>query len=212
MKIIAINGSPRKKQNTATLINMALEGAASNGAETELVHLYDYNYKGCESCFACKLIDGMSYGQCGINDEISPILRRIKDTDAIIMGSPFYLGSITGEMRSFMERLIFPYLVYDESYSSLFPKKISIGLIYTFGANEMALAQTKWIEQIRYNEFLVNRIFGNSESLLVTDTFQFDDYSNYVATAFNASEKAKRKREVFPEDCKKAFELGKRLI
>lgn len=57
MKVIAINGSPRK--NTATLLAKALEGASSCGAETELIHLYDHNYKGCVSCFACKLKDGM---------------------------------------------------------------------------------------------------------------------------------------------------------
>ena len=60
MKVIAVNGSPRKKWNTATLLERALEGAASKGAETELVHLYDLDFKGCVSCFACKMIDGPS--------------------------------------------------------------------------------------------------------------------------------------------------------
>ncbi|EHI99984.1 NADPH-dependent FMN reductase [Clostridium sp. DL-VIII] len=212
MKIIAINGSPRKNENTGILLNKALEGAASNGAETEMLHLYDFNYKGCKSCFACKLINGNSYGQCSINDEISPILKKINNSDAIILGSPIYLGSITGEMKSFMERLIFPYLVYDENYSSLFPKKISVGLIYTLGVNEQKLEQSKWKESIKYNEFLAERFLGKVESLFVTDTYQFDDYSKYVATAFDASEKMKRRKEVFPQDCKKAFELGKRLV
>jgi multimeric flavodoxin WrbA len=212
MKIIAINGSPRKKDNTATLLNKALEGAASNGAETEIIHLYDFTYKGCKSCFACKLINGTSYGQCSINDEISPILKKIKNADAIILGSPIYLGSITGEMKSFMERLIFPYLAYDENYSSLFPKRISVGLIYTFGVNEQKLEQTKWKDSLKYNEFLMERLLGKVESLFVTDTYQFDDYSEYVATAFDASEKLKRRKEVFPQDCKNAFELGKRLV
>lgn len=54
MKVLAINGSPRKTWNTATVLTKALEGAASQGAQTELIHLYDLNYKGCISCFACK--------------------------------------------------------------------------------------------------------------------------------------------------------------
>jgi multimeric flavodoxin WrbA len=62
MNVLAINGSPRKKWNTATLLNTALEGAASQGAKTEIIHLYDLNYKGCISCFACKLKNGKSYG------------------------------------------------------------------------------------------------------------------------------------------------------
>ena len=44
MKVIAINGSPRKKWNTATVLEKALEGAASEGAETEIIHLYDLNF------------------------------------------------------------------------------------------------------------------------------------------------------------------------
>jgi multimeric flavodoxin WrbA len=54
MKVMAFNGSPRKKWNTATLLEKALEGAASQGAETELIHLYDLDFKGCISCFAYK--------------------------------------------------------------------------------------------------------------------------------------------------------------
>ncbi len=45
MKVIGINGSPRKKWNTGTLLSKALEGAASKGAETNLIHLYDYDFK-----------------------------------------------------------------------------------------------------------------------------------------------------------------------
>lgn len=212
MKIIAINGSARKKGNTAILLNEALKGASSSGAETEVINLYDFNYKGCKSCFACKLINGTSYGRCCINDEIAPVLEKIRDADAIILGSPIYLGSITGEMRSFLERLIFPYLVYDENHSSLFHKRISIGLIYTFGVNEQRLEQMKWKEALNYNAFLLEKFLGKTESLFVTDTYQFDDYSKYVSTAFNVNEKLKRREEIFPKDCEKAFELGKRLV
>ena len=71
MKVLAINGSPRTKWNTAALLNNALEGAASQGAETELVHLYRLNYKGCVSCFSCKLKGGKSYGRCAVKDELT---------------------------------------------------------------------------------------------------------------------------------------------
>jgi multimeric flavodoxin WrbA len=60
MKIIAINGSPRKDWNTGALLKSALEGAASEGAQTEIINLYDLSYKGCISCFACKLAGGKS--------------------------------------------------------------------------------------------------------------------------------------------------------
>ena len=73
MKVIAINGSPRKNWNTATMLEKALEGTASEGAETELIHLYDLNFKGCTSCFACKLKDGKSYGKCAMKDELTHV-------------------------------------------------------------------------------------------------------------------------------------------
>src|SRR3974390_1563375 len=112
MKVIAINGSPRKNWNTATLLTKALEGAVSLGAETELVHLYDLDYKGCISCFACKLIDGPYNGHCAVKDGLSPLLKAIEtEADAIILGSPIYFGGLSGEMRSFMERLLFAPLV-----------------------------------------------------------------------------------------------------
>lgn len=211
MKTIAINGSPRKNYNTAILLEKALDGAASMGSEVELFHLYDYNYTGCKSCFSCKLRGKKSYGQCCVNDALAPILEKIKHADALLLGSPIYLGSITGQMKSFLERLIFPYLVYDENRSTLFPKKIPVGFIYTLGVTEQKLQQLSWMDAIDYTNFLLEHFLGKTETLFVTDTYQFDDYSKYVATAFDAEAKLKRKMEVFPQDCKKAFALGQRL-
>lgn len=211
MKVIAINGSPRKKWNTAMLLEKALEGARSQGAETELVNLYDINYKGCESCFACKLKGGKSYGRCNIKDDLTPILDRITESDALILGSPIYLGTATGEMRSFFERLIFPYLVYDKEGSTLFPKRIPVSFIYTMGVTEEVMKEIGYLEQFKLAESFVERIIGKSESLLVTDTYQFNDYSKYVSSRFDPEAKLKRREEIFPKDCEKAFEIGARL-
>jgi hypothetical protein len=63
---------------------------------------------------------------------------------------------------------------------------------------------------IAINEMIMGRIFGAAESLVVTNTYQFDDYSKYVNT-HDAAGKAKRRKEVFPLDCQKAFEMGVRL-
>jgi multimeric flavodoxin WrbA len=210
MKILAINGSPRKEWNTATLLKKALEGATSQGAETELIHLYDLDFKGCTSCFACKLKNGKSYGKCAYRDEITPVLDRIEDFDALILGSPIYLGTVTGVMKLFMERLVYPYLVYDVNRSSLFPKKIQVGLIYTMGAEESRIKDLSIDRHIALNEMVLSRIFGAAESLMVTNTYQFDDYSKYV-TSHSEKEKAMRRKEVFPVDCEKAFEMGARF-
>lgn len=208
MNVIAVNGSPRKKWNTATLLKNALEGAESHGAETELVNLYDLNFKGCTSCFSCKTKGSKSYGKCAMDDELTPVLERIEKANAVILGSPIYLGTVTGEMRSFMERFMFQYNVYTYPLQSLFPKKINIGSIYTMGATEAQMRDHGFDQPIIFTESILKRLFGNSKTLISFDTYQFKDYSKVVSDLFDPEHKAKVRKEVFPEDCKKAFEMG----
>lgn len=210
MKVLAINGSPRKNKNTATLLNKVLDGASSCGAETELIHLYDLNYKGCISCFACKLKNGKSYGKCALKDDLTPILEKVSNADAIIFGSPIYLHSVTGAMRSFLERLIFQYLVYDQDHSSLFNRKMSVGFIYTMNVTH---DQFKGYEdELKSVQTYIEKIFGSFESLIANDTYQFDDYSRYVAPLFDETKKRKVKEKQFPQDCQNAFDMGVRLV
>jgi multimeric flavodoxin WrbA len=211
MKIIAFNGSPRKEWNTATLIKKALQGASSQGAETELMHLYDLDYKGCISCFACKEKGGRSYGKCVVEDDLKPIFERVEVADALIFGSPIYLGTFTGEMQSFMERLVFPYIKYSDPPESLFPRKICTGFIYTMGVTEEDMNKFGYSQRFATVERFLKIIFGSSEMLLCFDTYQFEDYSRVVAPRFNPEMKLKRRNEVFPKDCQKAFEMGVRF-
>ena len=211
MKVMAVNGSPRKKWNTATLLEKALEGAASAGAETELIHLYDLNFKGCISCFACKLKGGASYGKCATKDDLTPILDNLAKADAIILGSPFYFGTVTGEMRSFMERLLFPYLVYSMPPESLFKRKIPTAFIYTMNVSKDLMNEHKYTVHIDLNGEVLRRTFGRSESLCAFETLQFEDYDKVVFSYFDPEERRKRSKTVFPEDCRKAFALGVRL-
>ena len=211
MKAIAINGSPRKTWNTATLLKRALAGAAARGADTELVHLYDQSYQGCISCFACKKIGGKSYGRCGVRDSLTPILKKAGEADVLILGSPLYFYTETGEMRSFMERLLFPYLTYTPGYASIFPGKIRTGLVYTMNVAEKDMSAYGQDRTVAASQGVMSRVFGNCEVLLCTDTFQFRDYSKYVSSSWDAEAKAKRRKEVFPQDCKQAFEMGARL-
>jgi multimeric flavodoxin WrbA len=212
MKAIGINGSPRKKWNTAALLEKALEGAASQGAETESFHLYDLAYKGCVSCFACKTKGGKSYGRCAVKDDLSPILKKVEEVDVIILASPIYFGTVTGEMRSFMERLLFPYMTYTDPPGTLFSGKIRTGFLYALGATEELARERGFDRHIAANEMLLKLILGNSETLCSFDTYQFDDYSKYYAPRWDPEKKAKTRSEVFPVDCRYAFELGARLI
>ena len=208
MKVLAINGSPRKKWNSATLLEKALEGAASRGAETEFIHLYDLDYKGCTSCFACKLKGGKSYGKCAMNDGLTPVLEKLAHADAFVLGSPIYFGTVTGEMRSFMERLLFPYLTYTRPPGSLFGRKIPTAFIYTMNVSEELMKEYHYSVHIGLNENVLSRTFGRAESLCSFETLQFEDYDKVVFSYFDPEERRERRKTVFPEDCQKAFELG----
>lgn len=208
MKVIAINGSPRKTGNTATLLQNALEGAASVGAETELIHLADLTFTGCISCFACKRKTGTP-GKCAVKDGLSPVLEKIMHGDALILGSPIYLADVTAYLRALTERLIFMNLSYDCYGESYFEGRINSAFIYTMNvpAEHAPLYQSIYDANAAAFKYLN----GSTEFLLSCDTFQYDDYSLYRAANFDAAHKAEVRATQFPEDCKKAFETGARL-
>jgi len=210
MKAVAFNGSPRKEWNTATLLNKALEGAKSQGAATELVHLYDLDYKGCHSCYSCKLKGGKSFGKCAVQDGLTPILAKAIEADALLIGFPIYMGAVAGMTQSFLERLIYP--LWDaENMGTLLKRRIPTGLICTMGASETRMKEMGLDSRIRTVE-LIALALGSVESLIVPDTYQFDDYSRYAHPPIvNVEEKAERRRTVFPQECEKAFEMGARL-
>jgi len=212
MKILAVNGSPRKAHNTAELLTHALRGAQEQGAQGEMVHLYDLNFKGCTSCFACKIKDGKSYGKCAYSDDLSPVLAKAFEADAIILGSPIYFEAVTGEMRSFMERLMFSVLTYTEGYRSLLPRKIHTGFIYTMNVPESMMHDLRYPQALAFGENDLARLLGSCEALYVNDTLQFDDYSKYVVTVFDEATKKQVRKEQFPKDCESAFQMGARLI
>jgi multimeric flavodoxin WrbA len=211
MKVIAFNGCPRKHWNTPMLLETALEEAKYQGAKTKLIRLYDPNYKGCISCFACKTKGGKRYGKCIVTDDLKPLFKKIESADALIFGSPIYLGNVTGEMRSFLERLVFQYLTYTDPPGSLFNRQIITGFIYTMGVTEEAMNQLGYSQFMNLISMFLTRTFGSSESVCCFDTLQFKDYSKYVAPRFDPESKIKRHNEVFPHDCHKAFEMGQRL-
>lgn len=211
MKAIAINGSPRKNRNTATLLKKSLEGAASIGAKAELIHLYDLDFKGCCSCFACKKLESELNGYCTMKDDLTEVLKIVLSSDILIIGSPIYLGNITGEMKSFMERLIFANLSYDSAERTNFTGVIHSGFIYTMGLPHEMIESFGYKYIFENNKNYLQLLNGISEYIISSDCYQFDDYSKYTASNFNADHKAVIRKEQFPIDCHSAFELGKKL-
>ena len=210
MKVIAINGSPRKSWNTDILLKKSLDGAASAGAETEMVYLYDLKFKGCVSCMACKLKKEPRPNRCVLRDDLTAVLDRVHEADAVILGSPIYFSEVTGEMRSFFERFLFQYLNYDDYTKPLSPKK-RIGLVFTMNCPESMFDSVGYREIFQRYEEWMRLFFGHCEILLSTDTMQVKDYSRYHLAGWDGDAKRLRHETVFPQDCRKAFDLGIRI-
>ena len=215
-KVIILNGSPRKNFNTAKLLQEAKKGAESAGAEVEYFNLYDFNFKGCVSCLACKRKGSTTNCLCAYKDELTPILEKCIHADAVIMGSPVYFSYPTGVFRCFLERFAFPvhtYMVDKEhgGLKSLRPKTIPIGIIITMNCPENMAAELNYPPILDDNQKCLDHVFGYAETLYSYDTYQFSDFSKYDCDLFDEKHKAKVRDTQFPIDMRKAFDLGKRL-
>ena len=216
-KVIILNCSPRKNFNTAKLLNDAQKGAEQAGAETEYFNLYDYNFLGCRSCFACQRKGSITNGVCAIKDDIRPILEKCINADAIIFGSPVYFSYPTGAFRSFIERLLFANHTYmvDKENGGLkrrLNKIIPTGVIFTMNCPENLVNEINYPITLGESVNNLNHIMGYSECLYSYDTKQFADFSKYNCDLFDESHKNEVQKTQFPKDLEKAFNLGKRLV
>ena len=107
MKILALNGTYRPSQTTTRLARSALDGAASLGADTEMVMLRDKNIQFCQNCLTCYKDLESQIAPCIIDDDVGGILEKIREADGIILASPVHCGFVTGLMMAFMERITF---------------------------------------------------------------------------------------------------------
>ena len=207
MRVLAICGAAMKNRNTATMLKNAFEGAMSvPGATGEMVYLYDLAYHGCIGCHSCKLLDPSKFARCAMQDELTPILDKAIEADVIMIGSPIYYSDITGETRSFLERLLFPGMTYNKDRVPTYPKRAQVGWVLTMNApgeyyKDFSTGLTS----------LTGRIIGPSEYVMAYHTQQFEDYSLYAATMFDVEMVKQRHIERFPKDCADAFAMGKRL-
>ncbi|MBQ7503410.1 flavodoxin family protein [bacterium] len=218
MKALFFNGGPRKNWTTVKMLDSALKGAAEAGAETELIHLYDYSFKGCVSCLACKLKNSKTNGICAVGDALRPILEKAYEADVIVIGSPVYFSYPTGVVRAFMERLMYPILSYNpktdadgKMHFALRDKLVPTAMIYTMGCTEQMSADWNYPLIFGENAKFLERLFGYTETLCTYSSYQFSDYSRYDILEGTEEVRARYRGEQLPKDLQAAFELGKRL-
>ena len=100
MKVIGYIASPRKEGNTAWVVNQILEAAKEKGADTQSFHCTELDINPCKGCLGCVKND-----KCVINDDMQKLYTALEQADALILGSPVYMGQMTAQAKTFTDRL-----------------------------------------------------------------------------------------------------------
>ena len=138
MKVIGFIASARKTGNTAWAVNKILEGVKEKGSETERFYFNDLNIKPCQGCFGCKT--GQKPG-CVLIDDMRQVFTAIEDADVLILGSPLYMGQMSGQAKIFMDRLSSQFMPrFSPFYKERYKKKKLI-LVFTQGNPDASMFQ-----------------------------------------------------------------------
>lgn len=211
-KIILVNGSPRKNGNTAELLKNAAKGAQDAGADAAIINLYALNFKGCTSCFFCKM-KSKPHGTCAMKDDLSPVLEAVKAADAIIMGAPIYFMNLPAGMIAFIERLYFSNYIYSNEIPTVFPKKMPSALFYTMNMTQSHWEQFGMAQRLGMYERFTENILGIKPKMLYAfNTVQFKDYSKYESSIFNPEEKFAYREKNWAAQCEDAYKIGRELV
>ena len=99
MKVLGIYGSPRKGGNTDQLLDKALEGARSAGAEISTVYVRDLKMCGCIECGGCD-----KTGKCVVEDDMQTVYPLLEEADVIFLASPIFFYSVTAQVKALIDR------------------------------------------------------------------------------------------------------------
>ena len=100
MKVVGFSASPRKDGNTAWAVDKILAGAQKQGAKTELWQSGDLDIHPCKGCLGC-----VQSGKCVINDDMQKLYTALEKADALVLGSPVYMGQMSAQAKIFTDRL-----------------------------------------------------------------------------------------------------------
>lgn len=99
MRVLGISSSPRRSGNSEILLDRALAGAASAGADAGKIVLNELDIKACQECGGCD-----STGVCVIRDDMGLVYREIEKADAVIVASPVFFESVSAQAKLMTDR------------------------------------------------------------------------------------------------------------
>lgn len=208
MKIYVFNGSPRKKYNTAQMLNAFVDGikATAPEADVEYVNLYDYTYKGCISCFSCQRKENRDRLRCQVKDCMYEMLDGAFHADGLCFGSPIYFFDITAQLRAFLERLMYP----GDS-----DKVIPTAFIYTMNATEEQKDMLCFEGALSTSKRFLESTFRQAPDCVYSyNTYQYNDNEAFIDgfRGYGANEEKKARHETqFPIDLQNAYDAGVRM-
>ena len=209
MKIVAINGSPRKDFNSAKMLKSWVEGYKSvyPDVEVEYVNLYSLKFTGCTSCFSCKRINGKFYGQCPIKDDLLPLIPKIYEADAVAIASPIYLGDMNAYTKCMLERVLFSRTTYRKHHDSLATKPVPVTMIYTMNCPKELAGKIGYLNRFKETEaYISNTFLTPCKRVCAYNTYQFLNYDNYEMEIFTEKEKREYRDSNFENDLKAAYD------
>lgn len=105
MKVVAINGSPRKNGNTAAALRIMGEELEKDGITTEIIDVGGEAIRGCMGCGYCKTSEN---NQCVFKEDlVNATAQKMREADGLILGAPTYYGGIPGTMKCFLDRAFY---------------------------------------------------------------------------------------------------------
>ena len=137
------------------------------------------------------------------------MIDRIFAADALIIGSPIYLGDITSQVHGLIERLHFCALSYDD-YANYFTGKVNVGIVLTMNAPK-AYYNLAYKKKAREIVQVFKALNGTVEVCTCCDTLQVKDYSKFSMASFDEEHKKEMREKQFPLDLEEAFRMGARL-
>ena len=102
MKVLLVNGSPHENGCTFTALKEAADRLESKGVSTEIFWLGRAPVAGCIACGSCS-----KTGKCFRDDVVNIFAEKCAEADGFIFGSPVYYAGISGQLKSFMDRLFY---------------------------------------------------------------------------------------------------------
>jgi multimeric flavodoxin WrbA len=182
MKILGLEGSPRKNGNTEKLVKAILDGATEKGADTKFYKLAKMNISLCLGCFSCR-----ETGICVTEDDMQLLYEEIQASDVIILGSPVYMWQVSGQTKLFMDRLS---LFVKPDFTTRLKGKKSVFMVFTQGNPDGQTFKT-------YFEYLEN----------LFSFLHYDVKGTIVATGTRDENDILQQADVL----EKAREIGKKL-